>query len=440
MIQPPADRSALVDREALNPPKKTDWMSIGQLAFSGASLALSLLAAGLFGVFGLALVFGETGQAQEATAMLGIAWVLLFLAVLTVPSIVLSLRKLLPGDRAAASHEPQRTRRSNLRTASLALILWPLLVLVGTGIDQQTELAWLLLPPLQLLIIAIPTWWLVELLRRGLPETNPQREWGIVNFSVFITTPALMLVEILAFGVLLAFFALWLSTRPDITAELERLMEQILRTGPAPEAVLEILLPYLSNPWVILGTLGLAAGLVPLIEELIKPLAVWLLMGRSPSTAEGFVAGALCGAAFGLVESLLYLTNPTGDGWAGLAAGRTGTVLLHTATTALVGWSMAAAWKDRRYTRMLGVYLLAALLHGLWNGLAVLTGFGGVLQTASARMPVLEGLAATAPFGIVLLGLGLFGVLLWGNRRLRQHAKPAAQPVTASAEPRSDHI
>jgi hypothetical protein len=415
-------------------PRQTDWISIVQLSLSGLSLLLSLLAAGLFGVLGLAMVFGETGQTQEATAVLGIAWVCLFFGALTLPSIAFSLRRLLRGDSAA----PLQAWKGGLRTATLALILWPLLILLGMVISQETSLGWLVLPPIQLLIIAIPTWWLVEVARRGLPSSNQQRDWGFVNISVFVTTPALMLVEILAIGILLVLFALWVSSQPALIAEIQRIAEQMISAPADPEAILDIFAPYLSNPWVILTVLGLAAGLVPFIEELIKPLAVWLLVGRNPSPAEGFAAGALCGATFGLVESLLYMTNPTGDGWAALAAGRTGTVLLHTATTALVGWGMATAWSSRRYARMLGTYLLAVLLHGLWNGLAILAGFGTALEDAPERLPVLNSLATAAPVAIAVLGLALFGVLLLVNSRLRQQAKTAQVLATASAEPRGD--
>lgn len=403
--------------------RPTDWTSIAQAALGVMGLMLSLLAAALFGGLGLTLVFGETGMPQEASAIIGIAWVCLFLAALTIPSIILSLRRLLRGEEP----NPRPAEKDSLRAASLALILWQLLLLIGSGISQNATLAWLALPPLQLLIIAIPTWWLVAFIRRGLPANRRQRTWGLINFSVFVTTPVLMMIEILAVVMLLVLFGLWVASRPDIAAEIQRLFEQILAGPTDPEAIFEAVLPFLSNPWVIFGTLGMAAVLVPLIEELVKPLAVWLLVGRSPSPTDGFVAGALCGATFGLVESLLYLTNPTGDSWLVLAVGRTGTVLLHTATTALVGWGMASAWSGgrRRYLRLLGTYLLAVLLHGLWNALAILTGFGAVLRGASGTSPLLNFLAAASPVGTVLLAAGLFGVLLWGNQRLRARSAGA---------------
>ena len=408
-------------------PRQTDWLSIGQLTLGGLGLGLSLLSAALLGIFGLSMVFGETGLNVEATTILGMSWVSLFVAALTIPSIIFSLRRLLSrpvevqaGSEVQTAGEARSSK--NLRKATLVLLLWPLLVLVGMQVSEQTSLSWLVLPPLQLLIIALPTWWLVEALRYKLPVTSRRRDWGLVNFSVFITTPALMLVEIIVFALLLVVFVLWISSQPDLIAEIERIAGQIM-LGPAdPQAILDIVAPYLANPWVILGTLGMAAILVPLIEELIKPLGVLLLAGRNPTPAEGFIAGALSGATFGLVESLLYMTNPAGDGWAVLAVGRTGTLLLHTATTALVGWAMAEAFRGRGFMRFLGAYLLAVALHGLWNGLAVLAGFGAIIETAPDSLVFLESLTRISPFLIVFLGVILFGVLLWGNRRLRQQA------------------
>ncbi|MCK7530785.1 MAG: PrsW family glutamic-type intramembrane protease [Marinilabiliales bacterium] len=81
--------------------------------------------------------------------------------------------------------------------------------------------------------------------------------------------------------------------------------------------------------------------LIPLMEELIKPLAVWLLAGRLDSAAQGFAFGALGGAGFGLIETL----NVSGQitEWGLLLFTRIGTGLLHIATSAIMG--AAILWR-----------------------------------------------------------------------------------------------
>jgi RsiW-degrading membrane proteinase PrsW (M82 family) len=243
----------------------------------------------------------------------------------------------------------------------------------------------------------------------------------------------MMVVEIVAFIVILLLIGLWAAMHPEILTSLQQFGQRMSTSQIDPEALMQMVAPLMRNPWMIFGVISIVAGLVPLIEELLKPLAVWLLAGRRPSPAEGFVAGALCGAGFGMIESMLYLINPTSESWAFLAAGRAGTIMLHTTTTALVGWAMALAWRDGAYVRLGGTYLLAVILHGLWNGLAVLTGFSVYLETAPENMRLLYELSRMAPFGISALAVAIFGLLLWGNHYLRSQAREVPLPVEPSA-------
>jgi len=83
--------------------------------------------------------------------------------------------------------------------------------------------------------------------------------------------------------------------------------------------------------------------LIPLLEELLKPLAIWILVWRKLTPVEGFVAGLICGSAFGLIESIGNLASISGSDWIIVVLGRTGTGLLHTVATGLVGWGLASA-------------------------------------------------------------------------------------------------
>jgi hypothetical protein len=415
---------------------RRDYLSIAQLTVSGLGLVLSLVAAAGLALFGLIQLTGSSTDRTNITGLFSMAWISLLAAVLTVPSILYSIQRL--GGRA-----PALPRANSFRLASTLMLIWPLALFLGNVVSNQPRIAWLLLPPLTLLVVGLPTWWLFELVRRKLPSGSRQRGWGLNNFSIFITTPLLMIIEVLVLVALLVLFAFWASTQPQIMNILQGLVERLSRVQPTPDAILEIAGPYLQNPLVILGGLAIIAGLVPMIEELFKPLAMWALVGHRLTPAEGFVAGGLCGASFALIESFFYLSNPTGGGWAFLAIARAGTELLHITASALVGWGLASAWHDRAYLKLAGTYLLAVLLHGSWNAFSVLTGLAAAINNPSANLRPFIDLGKFAPLGLGLLVLLLFALLLTINRHLQVSSVPQpasippGQPVDASESSQS---
>lgn len=401
------------------PTQKPDYISIAQLSVSGLGLVLSLASALSMAIFSV-ISLVNSANLMAVSALFSTAWIGLLMAGLAVPSIVYSIQGL--GGRSPALPEVR-----SFRLVSILILVWPLVLLLGNLVAGQPQLAWIFLPPLQLLAVGIPVWWLVEITRHRLPVKSRQRGWGLVNFSIFVTMPVLMVVEILMMLVVFVFLGVWISSQP----ELVRLAQRLVNAPADADAVLEIARPYLHNPLLIFGALALVSGLVPLIEELLKPLALWMLAGRNLTPAEGFVAGGLCGAAFGLVENLFYLglSPPFGEGWALLAAGRAGTGLLHTVTSALVGWGMAYAWQNGAYLRLALSYLLAVFLHGFWNALNVLIGLNGAANDAPNGLQSFFSLVRIAPLGVAFLTLLLF-VLLWaGNGYLQRNSGPTPAAV-----------
>lgn len=423
---------SLEGQPAAQASRRTDYMTIAQLAVSALGLAFSVLSAGFIGLMGLATLFSESSRAENTRALLGMAWIGLLVGILTIPSILFSIQRLSGREVFPwLAHFP----RNSFRLATLLLMVWPLVLLIGNLVSSDSSLDWLLLPPLQLLAAGIPAWWFIEIARRNLLSGSKQRGWGLVNFSIFITTPVLMVVEIIAIVILVILFAVWISMQPGLLGQLQQLMENIQNSQSSPEAILDLLSPFLKNPWVIFSALAVTAGLVPLIEEMFKPLAIWLLIGRRLSPSEGFVAGVLCGGAFALIESLFYLSNPSGQGWASLAAGRAGTILLHITTTALVGWAMAKAWQTGAYLRLGAAYLAAVGLHGLWNGMAILSSLPVILQNPPENLRLLYDLSKAAPVGIAVLAVLMFALLLGINRYLRNQSNGAALAVEPAQGP-----
>jgi RsiW-degrading membrane proteinase PrsW (M82 family) len=169
---------------------------------------------------------------------------------------------------------------------------------------------------------------------------------------------------------------------------------------------------------------------IPLIEELFKPLAMWLLAGDRLTPAQGFYAGMLSGACFALWENLTAI-SASGDGTGtAIVIARVGTGLLHIVNAGLVSWGMTSFWQSRRYLgRMIGMYILAVTLHGLWNASGVLTGVAPVLQIPVEAAPLTQAVETGGIVVLVLLVFALLGVLLFANARLR--SRPAVAEVLA---------
>jgi hypothetical protein len=401
-------------------------LTIAQLIISGLGMVFSLFAAGILAIIGLISLASDNTLSTQAAAIFGLAWVAFFVAVLTLPSLFYGYQRL--SGRGLKIGLPD-----GYKVSTLLLLVWPVVLALG-GLVANTSIAWLVLPPLVLLAVALPIWWLVERARRKLPRNSPQSNWGLLNFSIFITTPLATIVEILVFIFIFIALILWISSRPDLAAQMEQLGRRIIQAQGSPEQVLGILQPYVQNPLAVYGIIALVAGLIPLIEELLKPLGVWLLAGRELTPAKGFAAGAVCGGAFALLESLLSLTGPAGSGWLGLVIARSGTGLLHITTTALVGWGIATAWNEKRgWLRLVLAYLAAAALHGIWNFFSLLLGLAALIQSPTEQLRLLVGLAPAAPLGLFVMIVLLFSLLIFGNRTLRREAgtSPTREPGDA---------
>lgn len=402
--------------------ERVDAVSIGLLVVSGFGMVTALMLAAGLGLLGLMNVFGELTPLGETVPLFTVAWIAGLIGLLALPAVILSLLRLL-------GREPRLPAALNgWRWASILILLWPLALAAGNMVAGSSRLAWLLLPPLHLLAIGLPLWWLVEMARRRLPGGGLRRGWGVLSTALFVTTPTVVIVELLLIVGLVVMVILAIGVRPEWAQGVERLAERIALLQNNPQALLQVMRPLLTSPLVVYGALALLAGLVPMLEELFKPLAVWFLVGRQITPAEGFVAGAISGGGFALLESLMTLSAPQADGWAALAIARAGTGLLHITTTALVGWAMANAWRSGDYLRLALAYLLAVIWHGTWNAISVASGLGAAISNPPAHLTWLMHLASAAPYALMTLVASMLLFLWAGNRRLR-----AAQPAENAA-------
>ncbi|HEU5383153.1 MAG TPA: PrsW family glutamic-type intramembrane protease [Ktedonobacteraceae bacterium] len=135
---------------------------------------------------------------------------------------------------------------------------------------------------------------------------------------------------------------------------------------------------------LLLITLAVVA---PVVEELVKPLAVIILIGRVRSKAEAFALGLACGIGFDLVETVSYIGSGYTN-WLHVVLLRSGAGLLHGFGAAM----MALAWYclthrpegnwrwSQRLLPALGYGGYAVLQHMIWNGSFGLGLFPGPIQ------------------------------------------------------------
>lgn len=386
--------------------------TLGMFFLSGMGMLLGISSAGGALILALTVFFSGKNLPQVYT-LFSLLWAALLVCALLMPTLVSSFLRLLG--------RPMPAWQLPLPSFKLLIWLWPLLVGIGVLASQNETLKWLVVPLLVPWVVGLPLGWLVETASSGLTPPDRQQRWNTLTFGLTATMPVVFAVEL--FTLLIAGIAagLYLAANPQLMAQLQR----IFTGSPDNLQQLEKMMERMFNlPLTPVLVLGYMAGLVPLMEELLKPLFLWFFLPRKLTPSEGFVFGLISGCAFALLESLGSLSSAAGaQNWGVITVGRLGTGLLHITNTALVGWGLASAWSERRFMRLAATYLIAVTLHGLWNALSILSGIGNYLNASSAGMQFLKNLSGGAPLGLGALMVILFLILMGSNRRLRDASK-----------------
>jgi hypothetical protein len=376
--------------------------------FSALGLSALLMFSG-----GLGLL-ENTGPASRSISVLNLSWGSALVALLCAPGAVFSIRELM------GKPIPERAGRRNFILSSLALLIWVGLVFLFKPLETS-RLAWLLLPPLVILATIIPLWWYLESGRRGLTSGSPAHTWGTISVSLMVTIPLILIIELVILLVIIAIATIFISSQPELARQVEAFALLFNDFNRNSELIQKMLGDLLSQPGVIAVTLAIAAGVIPFLEELFKPLAVWLLAGERLTPAQGFITGMWSGACFALYENLTAL-SAAGDGnGTVILLARVGTGLLHIVTAGLVGWGLASAWRDRKnLSRLVAAYLLAVFLHATWNAAGVTSGIAPLLPLPADAPTLFSGIGLTASITLfILIGLNLV-LLFFINFRLRK--------------------
>jgi hypothetical protein len=243
---------------------------------------------------------------------------------------------------------------------------------LGSWASSNPNVSWFLLPVLNIIASGLPALWIIYIGTRGLIPGKPSRKWGVFTTGFILSPIVILVLELFALVGIGILAIIWIMLNPSLAEQLQSLAFRLQSTNGNPEALLRILTPFLLDPVILIMVFAFISVIVPMIEEALKPIGVWLLVGQRITPAQGFGYGVLGGVGFGLFENLGN-TSTNSETWALLVGARISTLLLHGLSAGMVGWGLISAWRYKRYLRLVGAYIFAILIHGLWNGMAVLT-------------------------------------------------------------------
>jgi len=405
------------------------WLSVWQLIFSLLGVLVLWTAALSLGLMVLStlLSFPDNGIPTDILPLMLMTAGTGFSGILLLPSAWLALMRVMGRSSSI---------KFGLRRPGWVIFALPPVLGLGYLVSQNDSLSWIALPPLHVLATGISVLWILHLGIRGLSSGSAQRTWGIFGSGLVLAPALCLIVEMIALFVVGFFGIIYLARDPILTEELVHLSEQLsFSPNQPPEELIALLEPYLLRPATLYIGLVFGAILVPLIEEFLKPIGIWLLAGRNITPAQGFAAGLLSGAGYALFENFALSAN-AGEEWSVVIIARMGTTIIHILTTGLTGWGLALAWRDGRFIRLGITYLMSVTIYALWNGLVILSIAPEILPEGTTYPNALLNIGKTAPIGFVVLLAGSFALLLGSNRVMRRAIIPLvnSQPGTTFSD------
>jgi hypothetical protein len=405
------------------------WSPLIQLIASILATLLLLGAATTILVVAITQYYSPGSTQADLTQSFMVATSLAFAGVLVIPSAWYAWKDLsAPAGQTKALPAP---RNYTLLLTLLMLVVVGAALLLGNLAAQDGHVSWFLLPPLNIIATGLPALWVIYIGSRGLVSGAPRRQWGAFA-SGLVLGPIIILVLELVLLVAMGLLALlWIMLNPSLSSQINGIAFRLQHAAPTTDAIIKILLPFLVNPGIIFLIFTFISVLVPMLEEIFKPIGVWFMAGQKLTPAQGFGYGVLSGAGFGLFENL---GNTSGGGaeWALLASSRISTLLLHSFTAGLVGWALVSAWSQRRYLRLVLTYALAVFIHGLWNGMVVLSLVPSLQGLTNLSIPSgLIYLGNFSDYGIIALGVIVLVLYIAINHILRHQASDPQVPSSS---------
>ena len=190
-----------------------------------------------------ALITGDHVQAQRTI----IITVSIFEALILLVGTLISIQRY----RQRPFAERETSFSISVGQVIICLIIAAIVFFIGNKIGANDSLNWLFLPALTLPAVALPIFVVLGLGIRGIPLGERWQSWSIFGVAMTLAPFLLIFLEGFALIVVVVFVAAFLASQPDFLPGIERLSQQITILGPDPEALRNLLLPYLTKPAVL---------------------------------------------------------------------------------------------------------------------------------------------------------------------------------------------
>jgi hypothetical protein len=363
----------------------------------------------LMGIAGIIELFSGTPETAESTLTLSAGSI--FLGLVLIPAIYYSFMHVM--------NKPALPLPFHRIPTWLIVSIWLVSALL-TALVETIESVPLVSIPLNLVTLILPVWILIRIALRGLDSGSPELHWGTFTLGMTVVPLLIGFAEVMIILVAGIAAIFWIALNPELINTIESLSARLMYINN-PEAITRIVAPYIFSPIVIGAGLIFFSAIIPIIEELIKPLGVWLSPNKLVTPKQGFAMGVLGGAAYALVESL-GMSPGIPEASNLLSIVRAGTDLVHIVTTGLMGWALVSAWREWKYIQLGITYLLVIVIHGTWNALALSSAAQIAIDYLPNPSKVVQSLPTVSAIGLVVLSIINLSILLFINTSLNSTA------------------
>jgi hypothetical protein len=342
--------------------QKIAWPAVFLTALFGMSALLLWGVSAIMSITAISMLFAKK---PEAVTSMNIAASAGFLGLVLIAAAVIALLKAMGRDAVE-----KNTRLPSAKWYILAALFIAVVSIgIGSLLTGQPYLSVIFLPILTLSGVLAPLWIIMNLGARQM-ELGPRwRVWGIFGLGLTLGPMLMIFLEAAAGIVILIGVIIYFASQPELANKMIQFSAQ-LQAASDSEQMLNLLTPYLLKPASIALVLTYTSLAIPMIEELFKPIGVWLFARQLKTPMAGFAMGILSGTAYALVENL-GMTAQTGTSWSAIVIARAGAGLLHIVNTGLMGWAIASLINEKKIARFFLTYIAAITFHGLWNSASV---------------------------------------------------------------------
>jgi hypothetical protein len=332
-------------------------MGVGLLAFWGGSVAM------LFG--GFVTLFNPITNSFDTASLFSYAIAGFLIGGLLLPALVFGIQRL--SGRQQINSRLLDGRLKKLPLWGL-LLAYAVLIVAGTFLIRLEDVVWLTMPLINVLSLTLPVLIFAKLGLNGLRGGSLQNTWSSFSISLVFSPFVIFVIEIVT--ILIGLGLIGVAGELWFPEQMGGLIEKFYQMAQASPAEIENFAAELFQyPAVIAIVLVFLSIFVPVIEELLKPTALWLRANQPITLQQGWFLGLLGGAGFALLENLGNGT--VSSDWTFITLARFGATSLHMFNSGLIGYTYALARKEKRVLRLVLAVLATFAIHGAWNGIII---------------------------------------------------------------------